>query len=117
MTVHGSDGETYSSTFYGRGYVQLTWEFNYRRLGKAMGLGDQLLIHPEKALEPEIAYNVLSLWMNGGYSANGKRIMDYTLGETPNYRGARHLVNGRDQAEKIAGYAVQLEAMLRASLR
>lgn len=116
VTFKGSDGETYKQTFYGRGYVQLTWLHNYKRLGKAMGVGDQLAIHPEKLLEPETAYTVLSLWMNGGYSANGKRIMDYTLGPKPNYTGARHLVNGSDQASLIAGYAVQLEAMLRASL-
>ena len=60
---------------------------------------------------------MLSLWMNGGYSANGKRIMDYTLSKKPDYVGARHLVNGIDQAGPIAGFAVQVEAMLRASLR
>ena len=116
VTVKALNGETYRNTYYGRGYVQLTWEANYKRLGEAIGVKDALVIHPEKALEPQIAYQVLSAWMNAGYSANGKKIADYTGSKKPNYVGARHLVNGSDQAVLIAGYAEQLEAMLRASL-
>ena len=56
VTVKGSDGETYKCVYYGRGYVQLTWEKNYRRLSEAMGLGVSLVIHPEKALDPETSY-------------------------------------------------------------
>lgn len=89
-SVKGSDGEMYSNNFYGRGFVQLTWVFNYLRLGKALGLGDKLLCHPEKVLELETAYQILSAWMVGGYSANRKRMLDCTLGAKPNYQGSRH---------------------------
>jgi putative chitinase len=115
VTVKGADGESYRCSYYGRGCVQLTWQKNYERLSDALGLGDDLVIHPERALVPETAYKILSLWMNGGYSANGRRLMEYTLGKTPDYEGARHLVNGTDQPALIAGYAKLLEVMLRAA--
>ncbi len=33
------DGKTYNNVYFGRGYVQLTWDFNYKNLGAALGLG------------------------------------------------------------------------------
>jgi hypothetical protein len=32
VTVRGSDGKTYTNSYYGRDYVQLTWEANYRNM-------------------------------------------------------------------------------------
>jgi hypothetical protein len=43
--------------------------------------------------------------------------MDYTLGNQPDYVGARAMVNRVDQAYLIAGYASLLEVMLKASLK
>lgn len=39
--------------FYGRGYVQLTWEDAYRAVGQLLGI--DLLSNPDRALEPQIA--------------------------------------------------------------
>lgn len=58
IEVSGKDGKKYNNIYYGRGYVQLTWEKNYKRLGKALGMGDDLHIHPAKALEPDTAYKM-----------------------------------------------------------
>jgi hypothetical protein len=52
VPVTGSDGKSYTNTYYGRGYVQLTWEANYRNMSQNLNLGDEVLIHPERALEP-----------------------------------------------------------------
>ena len=49
-------GKQYTNTYYGRGYVQLTWQKNYQRLGNVLGLGDDLLFHPEKALSHPVSH-------------------------------------------------------------
>ncbi|KAG0418750.1 Endochitinase EP3 [Dictyocoela roeselum] len=49
-------------SYHGRGYIQLSWAENYRAAGEALGLGDQLVQHPELVAEdPEIAMDV-SIW-------------------------------------------------------
>src|SRR5687767_14241793 len=42
--------------YYGRGYVQLTWQSNYRRMGELLGV--DLVNHPELALDPAIACRI-----------------------------------------------------------
>jgi len=46
------------SGFYGRGFVQLTWERNYRTTGQALGL--DLVRHPDLALDPQHAARILA---------------------------------------------------------
>ena len=66
VTVTGSDGKTYVNTYYGRGYPQLTGADLYRTMSQDLNLGDQLLIQPERALDPTISYNALSFGMRKG---------------------------------------------------
>jgi hypothetical protein len=58
--VVGPDGNAH--TYYGRGYVQLTWQGNYQTMSTALGLSgaDDLVTHPERALDPDIAYRIMS---------------------------------------------------------
>ena len=114
IRVTGSDGKTYVNTYYGRGYVQLTWEANYQNMSRNLNLDDQVLIHPERALEPSIAYRILSFGMRNG-SFTGVRLGDYINGSKTDYYDARQIVNGFDQAALIQGYAEKLEALLRQS--
>lgn len=109
--VIGSDGTKYVNAYYGRGYVQLTWKDNYLAIGKALGMGEELVLHPERALEPEIAYRIMSLGMRTG-TFTGKSLSKYITGDTADYRNARRIINGLDQADAIAGYARRLETML-----
>ena len=102
VTVTGSDGRTYVNTYYGRGYVQLTWEANYQNMSYNLNLGDQLLIHPEKALDPPIAYDIISFGMRKG-SFTGVGLGDFINGSQSDYVNARQIVNGLDNAERIAG--------------
>jgi hypothetical protein len=44
--------------YYGRGYVQLTWESNYATEGAAIGI--DLVSDPDRALEPWIAADALA---------------------------------------------------------
>lgn len=113
VTVTDPAGKTYTNVYYGRGYVQLTWDYNYRAMGTA--LGNRLLYEPQLALDADVAYAVMSLGMRKG-SFTGKKLSDYIGGGRCDYVNARRIINGTDQAQRIAGYATKLEQVLRASV-
>src|SRR5436190_13735806 len=98
--------------YYGRGYVQLTWPQNYKKAGKAFGI--DLVNKPELALDPEIAYKVLTAGMHEGWFT-GKKLSDYIHGSTCDYKNARRIINGVDKAALIAGYARTFEKILKDS--
>jgi Chitinase class I len=100
-------------TYYGRGYVQLTWEKNYANMGKILGI--DLVKHPELALNPRYAYQIMSYGMIHG-SFTGRRLAQYIHGNVANYYAARQIINGLDRALLIAGYATKFEAILRGSM-
>ena len=114
ITVTGSDGQTYTNKYYGRGYVQLTWDYNYKNLSTALGLGDALYIHPEQALEPDVAYKVMSYGMRNG-TFTGKKLSNYITGSTCDYKNARRIINGLDKWDLIQGYAQKLETCFKNS--
>lgn len=97
--------------YFGRGYVQLTWKKNYDRAGKALNL--DLVNHPELALEPETAFQVLTLGLFRAWF--GGRLTTYINATKTDYVGARHCVNGTDKAGLIAGYARSFEHILKDS--
>lgn len=103
--------------FRGRGYVQITGRANYQRLGNALGLTgeDDLVLHPDNALHPNIAYRVMSYGMRTG-AFTSKKLSDYIKGTTCDYTNARRIINRLDQAAKIKGYAVNFESMLKSSM-
>ncbi|HKP11216.1 MAG TPA: hypothetical protein VJZ91_03870 [Blastocatellia bacterium] len=115
VTVVGSDGMSYTNTYYGRGYVQLTWKDNYDKMSKNLDLSDQLLIKPALALDPPTAYEIMSYGMRKG-SFTGKKLADYIHDQTCDYKNARRIINGTDQADKIKGYAQKLESFLNESM-
>ncbi|MBV8830325.1 MAG: hypothetical protein JO108_13965 [Acidobacteriaceae bacterium] len=100
--------------FRGRGYVQITGRANYSRLGQLLGMGDQLVNNPDLALDPKVAYQIMSLGMRTG-SFTGKKLSDYINQNACDYVNARRIINGLDQAEKIAGYASKIESDLTAA--
>ena len=107
------DGDGYR--FRGRGYVQITGRANYARLGELLGMGGQLVQNPDLALDPVIAYRIMSAGMRKG-SFTGKKLSDYISPNSCDYLNARRIINGTDQAQKIAGYATAIEKVLRSSL-
>ena len=112
VTVTDPEGKSYSNAYYGRGYVQLTWDYNYRNMGKV--LNNRLLYEPSLALDAEVAYRIMSHGMRNG-SFTGRKLSQYISGDTCDYVNARRIINGTDQADRIAGYAQKLEQVLRAS--
>lgn len=109
--VTDQNGTQYTNTYYGRGFVQLTWRMNYDKMGQALGLGNGLVLHPEHALEPTTAYHVMSYGMRHG-SFTGKGLASYIQGDACDYLNARRIINGLDQADRIQGYAKTLESVL-----
>jgi hypothetical protein len=99
--------------YFGRGYVQLTWWSNYARTGAVIGKGLGLLLDPDLVLEPKTAYQIMAEGMlNGSGFANGRRFSNYFHGAHTDYLGARAMVNGVDQRERIAKLAKQFETVL-----
>ncbi len=115
VTVTNEQGQPVSVVYYGRGYVQLTWHTNYLKVGQELGLGNQLEIHPEKALDPETAYRIMSLGMRTGIFTT-KKLSDYINATKCDYVNARRIINGLDKARNIAEYAQDFEGFLKASL-
>lgn len=99
-------------TYYGRGYVQLTWLENYQRAAKELAV--DLVRYPDDALEPDIAAAILFRGMTEGWFT-GKKLSDYINLDKTDYFNARRIVNGTDRADKIAGYAKAFETGLRES--
>jgi hypothetical protein len=112
----GSTGT--SLAYFGRGYVQLTWWANYAAAGVSIGRGLDLLYSPQLALDPQIAYALMSYsMMTGAGFANGRALRHYIYGDLCNYAGARALVNANDPQPIIVSAAGIFESALRGARR
>lgn len=102
--------------FRGRGYVQITGRANYVRMTRELGLGstEDLAADPEQALRPAIAYRTMSVGMTKGLFT-GKKLADFISDGACDYKNARKIINGLDQAAKIAGYAATFEEIMKAA--
>jgi hypothetical protein len=95
--------------YYGRGLVQLTWRKNYQKMGDLLGV--DLVHHPEKALDIDVATKVLFVGMTRGIFT-GKKFADYFNASTEDWVNARRIINGKDKANLIAGYGKQYYAAI-----
>ncbi|HEX4807641.1 MAG TPA: hypothetical protein VH325_01850 [Bryobacteraceae bacterium] len=101
------------SAYFGRGYVQLTWWFNYATAGIHIGKGTSLLTDPSQALDPDTSYQLMSYCLRTGFGfANKHKLGDYMYAGLTNYKGARAMVNGTDHADEIAANAKEFERIL-----
>jgi hypothetical protein len=101
----------------GRGYVQLSWDYNYEKASKKLGI--DLMSDPDKAMEPEIAVKILFEGMLEGWFT-GKKLSDYMDGlqesdaeDKREFKGARRIINGTDKADQIAAIALKIDRALR----
>ncbi len=104
--------------YRGRGYVQITGRANYQRLSKALKLpsAENLVDHPDNALIPAVAYDIMSFGMRNG-AFTGKKLAAYLSADKVDYRNARRIINGTDQWRLIKGYAEKFEDILRSSMK
>ena len=110
--------------YYGRGYVQLTWEDNYKKADRELNLNGQLTSNLDLALDPEIAANIMVRGMTEGWFSGDRKGNRYTLARflpadgtaasVAQMTSARWIINGTDKAEKIADEAMKFQRALQA---
>lgn len=107
--------------FYGRGQTQTTWEENYRKLGKALGVGELFVQNPDLLLTAKWSYESLVYGLSSGMyrsdSKGKKSLSRYLKGDDASlqdYVNARDVVNGdiKKNGLLIANYAEKFENIL-----
>ena len=96
--------------YAGRGFVQLTWKNNYRRVGGLISI--DLLANPDRALEPGIAAGILVRGMGEGWFT-GRRLSEFFAPTQSDWINARRIINGLDRAAQIAAYGQQFLQAIR----
>jgi predicted chitinase len=96
--------------YFGRGFVQITWKKNYRRMGEKFGV--DLVNSPEKALNHDIAIKIMIYGCEEG-KFSGKSLGDYINSEKTDYYNARRVINGTDRADIVQEYAKKMEKCLK----
>ncbi len=90
--------------YYGRGFVQLTWERNYLKYSQILGV--DLVKKPDLAMDKNIALFILVHGFKTG-AFTGRKITDYINPYLTDYKSARRCINGTDRANEIAKLAKQ----------
>lgn len=99
--------------YYGRGYVQLTWRFNYAKAEAE--LGQPFVAEPDLALRHDLAAAIMVRGMKEGWFT-GKSLNSFipAKAERRHYVAARRIINGTDKADLIADHALTFERALKA---
>jgi putative chitinase len=105
------DPET-GQTYYGRGYVQLTWKSNYQKFAALLGV--DLVGHPDLAMDPRIAVQIIYEGMIHGLFTGMGLATPFSNNKT-DWIEARAIVNGHDRAEDIAAISMAFYSALMAS--
>lgn len=105
--IHELGGEAYLKSkkyypYYGRDLVQTTWDFNYKKVKEFSGI--DVVNHPDLIGQMPLAAQVAITFMIHGWYT-GKKLSDYINLTKTDFVGARRIINGKDQAAKIAGIA------------
>jgi putative chitinase len=112
---YGQPAGPYSQCYYGRGYVQLTWLENYQKgesiLADEYGIECPMVRYPHRMLEHEPAGLILFDGSIDGWFT-GAKLGDYFSASEEDAYNARRVINGTDQAEKIAGYYADFKRAL-----
>jgi len=98
---YGKPDPTTGQVYYGRGFVQLTWERNYKTMTDLLGV--DFVNHPDLALELDNATNIMFMGMTKGLFT-GKSLANYFNQTTDDWVNARKIINGLDKAQAIAMY-------------
>lgn len=89
-------GYSGGDNYYGRGYVQLTHDYNYKKYGNEIGVKD-LATNPDKALDPEVASKLVAAYFKDRGTAD--------LAKAGKFNEARSTVNPDGNAQLISDYA------------
>lgn len=106
--VYALQSRYWDSGYYGRGFIGLTREGNYKKMSSYVGV--DLVKNPDLALQPDIAAKILVTFMMnkiGKYSLH-----DFINKDQVDYYNARKVVNILDRADLIKGYAIKIRENL-----
>lgn len=107
--------------WYGRGYVQLTWEINYRKAdaecaGAGLTKPNEIIRNPNVVMRPDVSAYIMRRGMDEGWFT-GVKLKDCLpmqgVASRKQYMDARTIINGRDKADLIEDYAQAFERALR----
>ena len=131
MDYGNPDPET-GQTYYGRGYVQLTWRDNYARADDELNFSGHTSLewHAERALDHYVAAEVMFQGMTEGWfrgDDKGRQTLERYFSDTKDDSyGAREIINGDKSkvpswsggvsiGNLIKGYHIQFLAALEAA--
>lgn len=118
--AYGVPTGPWHEVYDGEGDVQLTWIANYEKANTALhklgvlSANEDMVKDPKLALRPDVAAAVLILGMTQGWFT-GKKLSDYFNSRITDSVGARRIINGQDQARRIAGYYRDFLAALKSA--
>jgi hypothetical protein len=96
--------------FHGRGFVQLTGRKNYEAMQREFRVdltsSDKAA---DRALDPALAAKIMFCGMERG-TFTGKKLGDYFNAKRAQWERARAIINGKDKARLIAGFALDYYA-------
>ncbi|QNM98639.1 glycoside hydrolase family 19 protein [Chitinimonas koreensis] len=96
-------------SYYGRGFSQLTHDYNYEKFGKLLGLQPETALYdnPDLALQTETAAAILIIGMFDGAFTDKYRLSQFFDGSKTDWIGARKIVSAKSpRAPVTAGYAM-----------
>lgn len=105
IDIYNRQNRYWYTGYYGRGFVQLTWDRNYKKMSEVLGV--DLVKNPDLALQPNYAAKILVYGMMHGLFTR-KALAQYINSATTDFYNARKTVNGLDRADRIKGYANSL---------
>lgn len=104
--------------FAGRGYPQLTGRTNYEKATRKLrerGWNVDLVANPDDLLKPDVAAAVMVYGMREGWFTTRDLDDDLPLrgaGTLAQFVASRDIINGRDKAQLIGGYAIDFQTGL-----
>lgn len=84
---YGSDAYLRSKKYFpfvGRGFIQITWEENYKKYGDLLGI--DLIANPDLALDPDVAASIFAAYFKD------HKIQD--LAQSDDWLAVRRAING-----------------------
>ena len=113
--AYGVPGKHRGQIAYGRGDVQLTWDYNYARADVELGLKGALTSNYDLALQAPISARIMVEGMLEGWFT-GRKLATYLpaigFASLAEFAQARRIINGTDRAAQIAAYAAVLQDAL-----
>lgn len=111
--------------YYGRGYVQLTWDYNYAKATKyfreVLKIDVDFVKNPDLVMNPEYSLLILFVGMKEGWFT-GKSLFDYIddldepdAEDLREFANARRIVNGTDKQIEIGKLGLIFERGLKAA--